>query len=83
MNHYNESEPINVGTGENVSISELARIIKEVTNYNGKISFDASKPDGMPIKVLDTSKLHDLGWSAPASLRRGIEMTYEWLKLRL
>ena len=83
MNHYDGSEPINVGTGEDVSISELARIIKEVTNYNGKISFDASKPDGMPIKVLDTSKLHDLGWSAPASLRRGIEVTYEWLKIQL
>jgi GDP-L-fucose synthase len=78
MEHYNESEIINIGSGEEVSINELAYIIKEVIGYNGEISFDASKPDGTPRKMLDISKLKKLGWQAETSLVEGIGKTYEW-----
>jgi GDP-L-fucose synthase len=78
MHNYNKSEIINIGSGEAVSINELTRIIKEVVGYSGEIVFDTSKPDGVPRKVLDISKLRSLGWYPKINLREGIRKTYEW-----
>lgn len=77
MKNYNEAEIINVGTGRDISIQDLAMMIKEVVGYGGDLSFDASRPDGTPRKLLDVSKLHGLGWMHKISLREGIEMVYE------
>lgn len=78
MENYHDIEFINVGTGEEVAIKELALIIKAVVGYEGELKFDTSKPDGTPRKLLDTSKLHSLGWQAETSLKEGIEVTYKW-----
>jgi GDP-L-fucose synthase len=69
---------INIGTGEDIMISELADIIREVVGYAGKISFDTSKPDGSPRKLLDVTCLSDLGWDYKVSLKDGLEKTYQW-----
>jgi len=78
MNHYEENEWINVGTGEDVSIGDLARMIADVIGYEGKIVFDSSKPDGTPRKLLDVSKINSLGWKAQTDLRDGLKKTIEW-----
>jgi len=78
MDHYDAEEIINVGTGEDLTIQELAAMIGEVTGYRGEIQFDSSKPDGTPRKVLDVSKLSKLGWQAKIGLREGVEQTYAW-----
>ena len=80
MNNYNQSGIINVGYGKDVSIKELALMIKEVTEFDGNIVFDDSKPDGMPNKLLDVSKMSALGWKPKINLRKGLEKTYEWFK---
>lgn len=67
---------INVGTGEDVTIAELARLVGEVVGYRGRIRFDTSKPDGTPRKLLDVSKLNGLGWQATTPLREGLRRTY-------
>ena len=77
MLNYEEPELINVGTGEEVSILQLASLIGEVIGYKGKIAFDATKPDGTPRKLMDSSKLHALGFRHKTSLREGIEKTYQ------
>ena len=71
-------ELINVGCGEDVTIRELAELICEVVGFGGKLSFDTTKPDGTPRKLLDISRLQSLGWSPQISLRRGIRETYDW-----
>jgi len=71
---------INVGTGEDISIAELARLVAEVTGFEGRIGFDASKPDGTPRKLMDVSRLGAMGWSAQTPLRQGLEQTYQWFK---
>ncbi len=78
MNHYNEGEIINIGVGEDVSILELANIIKEEVEYNGDIVFDTTKPDGTPQKLLDVSKINKVGWKAKTPLREGIRKTIQW-----
>lgn len=78
MNNYNSSEIINVGTGVDLEISELANIIKEITGFKNKIKYDNSKPDGTPRKLLDVSKINNLGWKAKTSLEDGIKLTYQW-----
>ena len=78
MENYNEQEIINIGTGEEISIKELAEMIGEVTGFQGKILFDSSKPDGNPRKLLDISKIKKFGWSPDVSLSEGIKYTYEW-----
>ena len=78
MDHHEGSEIVNVGVGEDVSIRELAELIRDVVGYEGELVFDASKPDGTPRKLLDVSRLHDLGWSARVPLREGVERTYDW-----
>jgi len=69
---------LNVGTGTDLTIGKLAELIKSVTGFSGSISFDPSKPDGTPRKLLDVSKLRDLGWQSAIPLRSGIEKTYQW-----
>jgi Nucleoside-diphosphate-sugar epimerases len=78
MNHYDGSEIVNIGVGEDVTILELANIIKEEVEYNGTIVFDTTKPDGTPQKLLDVSKIHQLGWKAKTPLREGIRKTIQW-----
>jgi GDP-L-fucose synthase len=78
MENYNEPEIVNIGTGEDVIIKELAEIIKNVTGYEGEISWDTSKPDGTPRKLLDVSRLHSLGFKHKIELEEGIKNTYDW-----
>ncbi len=82
MNTHNSSEIINVGTGVDMSIKELAEKIKEVVGYDGAVVWDSSKPDGTPRKLLNVSKLHNLGWKHSVSLDDGIASTYEWYKAK-
>jgi GDP-L-fucose synthase len=86
MNNYNpfrqaqdeKDEPINVGTGQDISIKELAEMIKEITGFQGEIEWDTSKPDGTPRKLLDVGRLHNLGWQHQTELEDGIRKAYEW-----
>lgn len=78
MNNYNGNEFFNVGTGQDVTILELAKIIKRVVGYNGKIVLDSTKPDGTPRKLLDVSRLERAGWKASIQLEDGISSTYDW-----
>jgi GDP-L-fucose synthase len=78
MQHYNGAEHINVGTGEDLSILELAHLVREIVHPQAKLVFDSSKPDGTPRKLLDVTRLHDLGWRHRTTLREGIAATYEW-----
>ncbi|MFC1929133.1 GDP-L-fucose synthase family protein [Chloroflexota bacterium] len=78
MNNYGESEMINIGSGEDLSIRELARLISDVIAFKGEVIFDESKPNGMPRKLLDNSKISKLGWSPKISLEKGIRQTYQW-----
>jgi GDP-L-fucose synthase len=77
MNNYNDSEIINIGSGEDLTIRELAFLMKKVIGFEGYISFDDSKPDGTPRKLLDVSKLHSLGWKHTIELEEGIRETYK------
>ena len=78
MNHYDGSDILNIGTGKGISIKGLAEMIKDVVGFEGSMNFDPSKPDGMPHKVLDVSRLHALGWQSKISLHEGLERTYQW-----
>ena len=77
MNTYNEAGLVNIGTGEDLSITALAIMIKDVVGFRGNIVYDASKPDGTPRKLLDVSKLADLGWRYSIGLREGLEKVYQ------
>lgn len=76
MKHYNEDGHINIGVGQDISIKELALLIKKIVGYEGCITFDTSKPDGTFRKLMDVSKLHRLGWKAGIGLKEGIGMVY-------
>ena len=78
LENYESPEVINVGVGEDVTIRELAELICEIVGFEGDLSFDASKPDGTPRKLLDVSKIKALGWSPGISLREGIAGVYQW-----
>lgn len=78
MNNYDSSEIINIGTGKDLSIAELAYLIKDTVGYEGNVVFDPSKPDGTPRKLLDVSKLFNMGWKPRISLEEGIRSTYSW-----
>jgi GDP-L-fucose synthase len=80
MNNYNESDIINVGTGTDIRIKELAFLIKDVIGFEGDLIFDRSKPDGTPRKLLSVTRLNNLGWFACVTLQQGLERTYEWYK---
>lgn len=78
MRHYSSEAPINVGVGEDLSILELATLVKEITGYNGQIEHDLSKPDGTPRKLMDVSRMLGIGWRAQTTLRDGLRSTYRW-----
>ncbi len=80
MERYDSDEIINIGTGEDVTIKELAEMIVEVTGYKNDYEWDTSKPNGTPRKVLNVDKMKSLGWEPKISLREGLESTYEWMK---
>lgn len=77
MQNYDGIDWLNIGVGEDISIKDLALLIKDVVGYNGELKFNTDKPDGTPRKLLDVSKLHALGWKAEIGLREGIEQVYE------
>lgn len=78
MRTYDKEEIINVGSGSDISISELANLIREISAFNGNLEFDTSKPDGTPGKLLDITRLSELGWKASIGLEQGIKDTYAW-----
>jgi GDP-L-fucose synthase len=78
LENYNNDSHINVGTGTDLSIADLAQTIAEVVGFDGEIQFDTSKPDGTPRKLLDVSKLSALGWKSSIQLKDGIQKTYDW-----
>jgi GDP-L-fucose synthase len=78
MEKYDEATHVNVGTGEDLSIRELAETVRDIIHPSATLTFDTSKPDGMPRKLLDVSRLHALGWRHRIELREGIESTYRW-----
>lgn len=80
MQNYEGEEWLNVGTGEDISIKDLALTIKEVVGFEGELRFDASKPDGTPRKLMDVSKLHNFGWKHRIELKEGIRLVYEEVK---
>jgi GDP-L-fucose synthase len=78
LRHWSAEDPINIGTGEDISIAELARAVARVVGFDGRFAFDLSKPDGAPRKALDASKLLTLGWRARVPFEQGLRATYEW-----
>jgi GDP-L-fucose synthase len=74
---------INIGAGKDITIKELAELVKDIIGFDGGIVFDSSKPDGTPYKLLDTSRMEELGWKAKITLRDGIKRTYEWYKRKM
>ena len=78
LEHYDAPEPINVGVGEDITVRELAETVARIVGYEGDLAWDESKPDGTPRKLLDVSKLTDLGWKAEISFEDGVRSTYEW-----
>lgn len=78
LENYDSAEIINIGVGQDISIADVAGIVRDVVGYAGTIQYDAAKPDGTPRKLVDVSKINALGWSAQIDLRAGIEQTYRW-----
>jgi GDP-L-fucose synthase len=83
VNNYNDEETINIGTGQDLSIKEIAELVKEIVGFSGEIIWDKSKPDGTPRKLLDISKLIKIGYEANPDLRTAIDKTYDWFKKEL
>jgi GDP-L-fucose synthase len=80
MENYNDVETVNIGTGEDVSIKKLAETIMKIVGFEGHLIFDASKPDGAPRKLLDVSKINNLGWKHKVTLEEGIQKTLNWIQ---
>ena len=78
MENYSDSEHVNVGTGVDITIRELAETVRDIVHPGAELVFDASKPDGMPRKVLDISKLRALGWAPKVQFAEGVRDTYQW-----
>ena len=78
MRYYDDEEHINIGSGTDLTIRELAETVRDVVYPEATLVFDSSKPDGSPRKLLDVTKLHELGWTHTVGLREGIEATYSW-----
>ena len=78
MHHYNGEDPINIGSGKEISILELSNAIKRIVGYEGRIVCDPTKPDGMMRRVVDSTKLHALGWHAKTSMEEGLQRVYQW-----
>ena len=80
MDNYQENEPINVGTGVDTTVSELAELMKDITGFNGFIHYDHTKPDGNPIRLLDIKRINALGWSPKVPLEEGLRIVYDWYR---
>jgi GDP-L-fucose synthase len=78
LKHYSGAEHINLGTGEEITIRELAELMAQVIGFRGELAFDTSRPDGTPRKVMDVARLHAMGWQAKTTLQTGMEQTYRW-----
>lgn len=78
LEHYDDESPINIGTGQDITINQLAEIVAEIVGYKGEVFWDTSRPDGTPRKLLDVSRIMRTGWKPSISLRDGIEDTYRW-----
>lgn len=78
LKHYSQAQHINVGSGSEISIGDLARLVADIVGFRGSIVMDASKPDGTPRKLMDSSRLNALGWTPKVDLRSGVESTYRW-----
>lgn len=78
LENYDQKQFLNIGTGEEISIKELAEMVKELVGYKGRLVFDETKPDGMPRKLLDVSRLHAAGWHHKTDFQDGLRRTYEW-----
>lgn len=78
LKNYSDGLPINIGSGQEISIYDLAQTIKSIVGFEGGIKFDSSKPDGTPQKLLDNSKINKLGWRAETPLNKGLQQTYQW-----
>jgi GDP-L-fucose synthase len=78
MNNYSDFEPVNLGSGKDLSIAELACMVKSVVGFSGELIFDTARPDGMPIKLLDTVKLQAMGWKSTISFEKALDSTYAW-----
>ena len=78
MQHYDAEEIVNIGVGTDISIAELASLVKDVVGYQGEIIYDSSKPDGAPRKLVDVSRINGLGWQAGIPLEEGVRSAYEW-----
>ena len=83
MNHYTEAAIINVGTGQDITIAELANLVGEVVGYRGAVQWDRTKPEGMPRKLMDASRLASLGWKPEITLEEGLRSTYDWYRQRI
>lgn len=83
MEKYNDAGHINIGTGKDISITDMALLIKKMVGYDGELKYDTSKPDGTPRKLMDISKIHSLGWKHKIDLEEGIRMVYEEVKHKL
>lgn len=83
MQNYNNSEIVNIGTGSDITIKDLAILIKKIVQYDGQIIFDTNAPDGTPKKLLDVTRINSLGWKAQISLEDGIKSTLDWYKKNL
>ena len=81
MQNYYSNDFLNIGVGKDISIKDLALLIKQIVGYKGELSFDTSKPDGTPRKLLDVSRLNIAGWKERYSLEKGIKMAYEWYQV--
>jgi GDP-L-fucose synthase len=80
LQHYDGPEQVNVGTGRDATLKEIADLVAEAVGYEGETEWDASKPDGTPQKLLDVSKLRDIGWESRIGLREGLASTVEWYR---
>jgi GDP-L-fucose synthase len=80
MQNYNEPGLINIGVGEDITIKDLALLVKKIVGYQGELKFDTTKPDGTPRKLMDVSKLHSFGWKHKIDLEQGIEKVYQEVK---
>lgn len=83
MENYNDSMLINIGSGVDISIQQLAQMIKKIIGYQGDFKWDTNKPDGMPQKLMDSTKINDLGWMNKYSLKEGLSKTYSWYKAKI
>ena len=78
MENYKDNIPVNIGCGRDISIKDLAGMIKDISGFKGDIRFDITKPDGAPKKLLDNTRLSSLGWRSKVNLKDGIKKTYSW-----